>query len=105
MVLPYYEAEFKPDNDVSRESQPTQLFHQALHFLNSLFMKAPSKLNPNYLPFILSKILSDKKVVLYNDKLRVRLEELLELYHKCDPRDKRALRALGYRLEPLRAKL
>ncbi|KAJ3408851.1 hypothetical protein HDV05_004742 [Chytridiales sp. JEL 0842] len=64
---------------------------------------APTKLNPNYIPWALAQIASDRNV-LYDSKLRGHLEDLLKLFKTWDP-SSRALKELGYRLEPLKARL
>ena len=65
--------------------------------------KAPSKINPYFLPWVMSKLLNDQKI-LQHPELSLNLSEIINLYHDWNPTTA-AHKELRYRLEPIKTKL
>lgn len=64
---------------------------------------APQKINPNYLPWIMSLLVNDKHIQDHAE-LKADLDEVLKLYSAWMP-STALLKELKYRLEPLKSKL
>ncbi|KAJ3206315.1 hypothetical protein HK099_000572 [Clydaea vesicula] len=64
---------------------------------------APLKVNPYWLPWIMSELFNDKRI-LSNSELREDLNELLTLFKTWDPKTK-SVKDLKYILEPLKSRL
>lgn len=67
----------------------------------SIPFHAPVRLNPYFLPWVMSELLNDASL---NAELKEELKELVRLYKEWEPVSKE-FRNLKYRLEPLRSRL